>query len=115
MLSRGETTHYILRVAGAPSKCVRCAPPAAAGCIERLCSLPLRGKVAAPPQVITPFHRKGMAPEATEEQRQLFADFFGPILRASPSSFLRKEPALRDLLLCHQYPQDVEQKRKMTS
>ena len=23
---KGETTHYILRVAGAPSKCVRCAP-----------------------------------------------------------------------------------------
>ncbi len=26
---------------------------------------------------------------------------FGPILRASPSSFLRKEPTLRDLPLCH--------------
>ena len=23
---KGETTHYILRVASAPSKCVRCAP-----------------------------------------------------------------------------------------
>ncbi len=59
MAPKGETTHYILRVASAPSKCVRCAPPAAAGCIERLCSLPLRGKVAAPPQFIAPFPREG--------------------------------------------------------
>ena len=34
-------------------------PPAAAGCIERLCSLPLKEKVAAPPQFIAPFPRKG--------------------------------------------------------
>ena len=78
MAPKGETTHYILRVAGAPSKCVRCAPPAAAGCIERLCSLPLRGKVAAPPQFIAPFPRKGVAPE--DRGVSSFLIFFGPIL-----------------------------------
>ena len=26
IVPKGETTHYILRVASAPSKCVRCAP-----------------------------------------------------------------------------------------
>ena len=131
MAPKGETTHYILRVAGAPSKCVRCAPPAAAGCIERLCSLPLKGKVAAPPQFIAPFPRKGVAPKATEEQRQFFSKSFGvpqpywaapfrsgkqkegPFMGRLRANFarlgnpmqdchLRKEPALRNSLMCHQ-------------
>ena len=34
----------------------------AAGCVEMLCSLALKGKVAAPPQFIASFPRKEVSP-----------------------------------------------------
>ena len=40
----------------------------AAGCVEGLCSLALKGKVAALPQFIASFHRKEVAPQATEDR-----------------------------------------------
>ena len=84
MAPKGETTHYDLRVAIAPSNHVRCA-------------------------------RR----QATEDRGvsciKNFLLNFGPILRASPSSFQRKEPNVTYLFFVSPVPQDVEQKRKMTS
>ena len=37
-------------------------PIGPAGCVEGLCSLTLKGKVAAPPQFLAPFLGKGVAP-----------------------------------------------------
>ena len=59
----------------------------AAGCVEGLCSLTLKGKVAAPPQFLAPFLRKGVAPQATEDRGvSSFADFrCSSVLRPAPS------------------------------
>ena len=61
--------------AASPLRVVVAAPPqflkkgarlTAAGCVEGWCSLALKGKVAASPQFIASFHRKGVSPLGDE-------------------------------------------------
>ncbi len=51
------------------------------------------------PQFIAPFLRKGGAVRRRRNSVRSFLNF-SVFLRASPSSFLRKEPALQDILSC---------------